>query len=613
MVKAEKTEAGSAPSRGYGGKPLPGWLKKSGTAALVFCAATAAFLVLLPMGLNQTLLSERLADRIAAWSGMKLIVKGDVSVGFFPFRATFTDVASADPLSALSLTAKRAEARFSLLSVVTGAAEVEDLLLDGTAITLRAKAADALGGLPASNPIQPMIAATRAALAADRASPDLAHVPNSPLGRLRLANSSLSLIWSDGREDKVDNVNASLEWLRLRGSATGSGTGVWRGEPIELSADVGAPLLLVAGGSSPLSFSLKAAPLSVSFDGTANLASDFYAEGSVDLQAASVSRVLSWSAAPMTANGPLGALELSGTITAADGKLKLGDARLALDGNPATGVLELDVAVPSPRLSGSLAFEKIDLASIGQSLPFGRARGGTGTQTLKGIDLDLRLSAQTANAGPWPIVNAAGTIRVDADDMLLDLGNGELADGAMSASLKIGGAPTARQASLKILAKDVIPAQLASPESGYPAIDAPLTLSASLSGPFDGWQSFVLSAQGALDAEVGSGTVRNFSAPGLAAAVLAGETFALADAYSGMSSIQSGHVQADIRQGAALIRSGELLVDQLRLGFSGAVPYRSGGVALNGLISRPDDTSPAAFFVGGTWATPFVTLAGQPR
>ncbi len=598
-------------------RQIPNWLRWVVAIGIGAIVIGSLVLVLLPMGLNQDTLRTRLQSQIAAWSGMSLAVKGKAAISFFPFKATLTDVTSNDALGAITVTAKTLEARFSVLSVLTGKVDIKELSLDGASITLRQRSGVKLGQLAENGALRPAIAIAKAAIDADRNNPDLGKITNRPLGSVKLTNSSLTYIWADGREDRLTDLSATLQWLKLRGAAEATGSAFWRGESVNFNIDIATPLLLASGGTSGLDFAFASAPLSFQFNGDTNLASDFFADGKLLLNAASISRVLSWSAAPMIANADMGALEISARLTTANSKLNFGDLKLSLDNNPATGTFEIDPLSTPVKLSGTLAFESLDFDSLAEALPMGQddspANVANGSP-LRGIDLDLRLSAESAKAGHWPITSVAGTIRVDNGDVLLDLGNGNLAGGEIAGSLHVVGPESARVAAFKFSARNVMADQLIKPEAAFPIISAPVHMQIDLGGGFKDWASFISSAQGSLKAEAGPGTIRNFSADSFVAAIRNGQIFALPESYSGLSAFESATVSADLKQGAAIIDAGELLLAGQRIMLAGAVPYLSGGVALNGLISaQSDPESSASFFVGGSWDKPFVTLVPWPQ
>ena len=590
---------------------LPGWVKLSAGVITVAAVLFGITYFLLPMGLNQTDLRFQLERQIADLSGITFSVNGDTSISFFPLRVELTDVSSKDALGAVTINAKRVEARFSATSALVGQIDVKSITLDSAHVTVRRKPDSQLDAFGSGGLLGPAIKMAKAAIDADHKVPDLASITNRSLGSVRFANSTLSLIRADGHEDLLQNVNADFSWRTLRGGAAMSGSADWRGEAFKFDLDVSSPLLLASGGTSAVIFNFSSAPLNFSFNGDCDLSADFFGDGNLTLTAASISKVLSWSATPMHPASDFGSVDLAGRLTASKGIMKFGDLQLSLDSKPATGTLEVDLTEDIAKLAGTLAFESVDLSSLVQSSLLDFAGGAPGMERsapFSGLALDLRLSATSAGFGAITIKNAAGTIRHDAGTTLLDIGNGELAGGDVSGSLQLSGGSTSRNAALKFSARGVKLGEI-STNPTLPKIDAPVNLKFELSGPFKTLPEFLQVGEGALSAEAAAGIIRNFSADSFAGAVGNGQIFALPETYSGLSTLETAVITAKLTKGAALVEASEVNINGHRIVLTGAIPYVSGGVALNGVIAGQGNSANwTPFFIGGSWDKPFVTL-----
>ncbi len=595
---------------------LPVWLKWSAFVGAVVATLVGLVLFILPMGLNQSLLRTQLEQQIADLSGMTLSVDGDVAISFFPFKATLTDVTSKDALGPVTFTAKRIEARFSVLSALRGRVAVKEVLLDGADVVLRARADMNFNSIAQSGALKPAIEIAKAAIDADYDNPDFRRISNFSLGSVRLSNSTISLIWPNGREDIATDVNGGIDWLTLRGIATMSGRAVWRGEEVRLGLSLAKPLLLASGGTSAGTLNFTSGPLTFGFNGDFNLATDFFAEGSLKMKTPSISEVFVWIAAPMSGPGNLTALEIASKLTVSRGKLQFGDLLLLLAEKTATGRLELDLATIPPKFSGTLAFDRMNFAKFGKLLPFTVENDGVGTADLtplSGLDLDLRISTKTIVLGSFAINNAAGTVLLNAGEAQFDLGSGEFGGGGVSANFQVKGVGSSRRALLKFSAHNVIPGQL-SENASLPKFDAPVNLQFDLSGPYKTLLDFLRSGEGTFSADASSGIIRNFSADSFFGAVRYGQIFALPEIYSGLSTLESAVVNAKLKQGAALLQASEVNINGQRIVLTGAVPYASGGVALNGVIAAQNDPGNwMPFFIGGSWDKPFVTLVPLPK
>ncbi len=592
-------------------KRLPAWVKWLAVTGTIVAVLLGLVVFILPMGLNQPQLRAQLERQIAEMGGMKLSVNGDAAISFFPFKVTLADVTSTDAHGALTVTAKRVEARFSMLSALVGRIAVKELILDGANIVLRERTGRKFSSIPQSGALKPTIDIAKAAIDANYDNPDLGSITNRSLGSVRLSNSKISLIWLTGREDIATDVNGAVDWLTLRGNAMMSGSGVWRGEVVRVGLYLAEPLLLASGGTSAGSLDFTSEPLTFTFDGDFNLAADFFAKGSTTLKAPSISKLFAWFAAPMRGGDRLQAVELSGNLVVSKGKLRVSDLLFLIGTNTATGTMEIDLAARPPKLAGTMAFEMWDFTRLGQVLPYTAENGGAGSAEhvpLSGLDLDFRISARTAMVEQFVVKNAAGTILLNAGEALLDLGNAEFGGGVVSANLQVTGAGGSRRAMMKFSARNVMPGQLSS-NASFPRFDAPVNLNFELSGPYKTLPDFLRTGEGSFSAEASAGIIRNFSADSFFGAIRYGNIFALPEMYSGLSTLESAVVNAKLNKGAAVLQASELNINGQRIVLTGAVPYTSGGVALNGVISgqsNPGNWTP--FFIGGSWDKPFVTL-----
>src|SRR6185436_2444916 len=140
----------------------------------------------------------------------------------------------------------------------------------------------------------------------------------------------------------------------------------------------------------------------------------------------SLRRMLEWSRADMPPGASSGPVALSGRISGDRKRLKLDNAEITLDGNPGTGVLELAIGEDVPGISGTLAFDQLDLRSfLAAFTPFtpgsDSAPGAIDVAFAEKYNLDIRLSAAKATAGDFSFANVAATAQVKGDLTAFDI------------------------------------------------------------------------------------------------------------------------------------------------------------------------------------------------
>jgi AsmA protein len=245
-------------------------------------------------------------------------------------------------------------------------------------------------------------------------------------------------------------------------------------------------------------------------------------------------------------------------------------------------------------------------------LPIGLAPNQTtDLALLDAIDLDLRLSAEEAKVGPLTIANAAGAIRISKGEADLDLGTGTLGGGTVIGRLKLSGPANAKLGDLKMQMTNLRQDQLEDLAQNIPNHTGAISGKLALTGPYSGIQSFLEKANGALEVNTGLGLVRNFNLETFQDALGQKGFFELASVFQGVTEIKPVALTAQVKSGVAIVSPTDVLVGGRRVIVSGAVPFLSRGLALNGVIAglpgEALDPNPLPFFIGGVWSKPLVT------
>ena len=108
--------------------------------------------------------------------------------------------------------------------------------------------------------------------------------------------------------------------------------------------------------------------------------------------------MLEWSRTDLPPVAPTGSIALSGKITGNRKRLKFDNAEVTLDGNPGVGVLDLSIGEDVPGISGTLAFDQLDLRSfLAAFTPFtpgsDSVPGAIDVAFAEKYNLDIRLSS----------------------------------------------------------------------------------------------------------------------------------------------------------------------------------------------------------------------------
>ena len=247
-------------------------------------------------------------------------------------------------------------------------------------------------------------------------------VRNVQLGKIAIEGGTVR--YSDARsaaQYDLMEINIDLSLPSLDDPLGLDGAFVWNGDKVVLDLDVAAPRAFSTGGTSAIELVLDAPKLNGTFSGMATLSPVLSIDGSAALRIPSVRELASWAGQPMAPGGGFGALDLKGAIDVKGDVYRFADATLSFDGMNGTGDIAIDAGRARPKLSGSLALDRLD-ANIYLGAPVasndndggapssagGSSGGGATSSTpatgwsdapidlsgLKAVDADLNLSVQ---------------------------------------------------------------------------------------------------------------------------------------------------------------------------------------------------------------------------
>lgn len=577
----------------------------------------------LPYVASAQIVRDRIALEVSAWSGYRVELGAAPEIEVWPFRAVLRNVTLSgwfDPERRPVITAERVDIDLSPLAALRGDVLFSNATLVRPTIRLASDSGDvSLSTSPVGGRIARSIEDARSVVATDPINPDVTALPHDTFGTIQVVDGRIVTAWSHKDEDLVTSVAGKLEWAALDRPSRLSMTGIWRGESIALELTAERPLVLLAGGTGPLSVTLKSAPASFGFSGTANLTADTFFSGSARFASPSLRRMLEWSTAEAVKGTPVGAVSVEGKIAGNRHRLKIEDTRVSIDGSSATGVLEFALAQRIPALSGTLAFQTLDLnslfATIGVADGPASLTGGVGTIPDHGIDLDLRLSSEKATSGSFSLTDMAATARIKGGLATIDISDAAAFGGNVQAGVRINRKPEGEIVEVRFLGEEV--------DGGIVAAFAPLirilpsakgNISLMLKAPAGTWSEMLASGEGTVAASFGEGVIQKFDIAAFLSRLAKGDFFALDEVASGSLAVKGVVVKAAVSKGIARITKAEIRAANATISASGIIPS-VGGLALSGLIASGDGTTAssrtATFFVGGSWSKPFVIPAAS--
>ena len=590
--------------------------KKIIWVAVAVVVAAAIIFVTLPLLASTQIVRYRIAQEMEALTGYRVTLGSAPEIRVWPsFHGVLKNVTLSEwgsdnrPV----VEADQVDIDLSAVAALMGKIEFSSARFIRPVIRVAPHGVLYLPASPGGGRIVDAIRAARQAVSKNPSKPDTSAIPSHSLGMIEITDGRV-VVAENGTERRiVDKLAGKIGWPSLKSEASVSLTGQWRGKDFSLDFSLGQPLVLFGGGTSDLSVDLASEPLSVSFEGTANLSQNAYFDGQLKLAASSVRQVLEWAGSKIASGAPVGPLTITSHMSGNGRRLKLDKAEIALDKSPGMGVIEISTLGATPSISGTLAFDQFDIGSFLTAftpLVAALKPGSDEGKMANKLKLDLRLSANKALAGSIPLANVAATAQVNGGLSVFDISDATAFGGSLQAGLHIDRKADGNHVELRLHATDIALGELTSTLGikGFVA-KTPATIAFSLKGIGETWNHIFSDGHGTFSAKLGAGNITGFDLRDFIRRTKAGGFFSLSDVADGSLKLGKAEIKATITNGLAKIDKATASGPPGALSLVGVVPYLGGGLALSGTLT-PADSKPATnFFIGGLWSAPFVAPA----
>ncbi|MEJ5080781.1 AsmA family protein [Ochrobactrum sp. MYb379] len=618
-------------------------------------AAVATLLAVIPFIVSTDAIRIRVAQEISAWTGYSVELREAPRLRVFPVLRASLDGVTLSKLSDQGakpfMSANRIEIELSPLDAIMGRLSFSETQIVRPHFNIGGPVdnfAELLDAIASSNGrLGTAIRAQRALQQNGANDKTLAtQQASQPFGRVVLRDGTISFNDPDSQEEPKDDqqitkLNATLEWPRTSSAATLRGSALWRGENTQFSLTAAQALPLLAGGTSDVTASFTSTPLNITFEGKANISNDRFFEGALSAKTPSLSNSLRWLALPPVAGSTeIGAFSLDSTITSTPRRLKFDNVEMTTDESPAKGVIEVGFEQDTPAITGTLAFEKLNLRrlfSIFVPLPENQPRSPSerdlnerdiiNTSFIDRSELDLRLSAQTATAGPVSMTGVAAAVQIRGGRAMFDIGDAKAFNGILQANLQIVRDLKTATGELRFNASDIDSSQLfAALGFDKPFVNGKGNVSLFMKAPANRWSGLLNNAQGNVSVQLNNGQMQGFSVQDFLTKAESQGFFALERQENVSLAFNRLDMKANLSDGVASLENATLITSQGTLNLAGIVPFVDRSLALSGEVifpnsqpqqqqentngqqAQPSPTKPPLhFFVGGSWDRPFIS------
>ncbi|MEM9357790.1 MAG: AsmA-like C-terminal region-containing protein [Pseudomonadota bacterium] len=341
---------------------------------------------------------------------------------------------------------------------------------------------------------------------------------------LQISQGRMSVMLPSGRNEWLFNVNMVIKPRRSKG-VVAQGTAVWRGHKIQIDVDAGLSSSDV--NQLPAKIAVSSPLFSMTFDGQVGFANGLEFIGNTVLsgkdtrQFARSLRII-W---PEWAG--ISDFQMSSPMTWTSSALTFEKVRAKFDENEATGIVAVKGTRDRAQITGTLAFETLDLTKYVVSAPtdattsdgqswWNRIAAAWSEPLIRHFDADLRMSAKEVVFGDQAVGNAAATVALKDGKLSAQLAKLSFAGGSGSGQVTIDQSGLVPKTSFHGKFVNVPLGDLTSSLFGHRGIEGRATITADLRSQGLDHQAFIRGLDGDLRLDLGSDGIVGFDLKALA-------------------------------------------------------------------------------------------------
>ncbi len=576
------------------------WLRLAGLAAAGLGIAAA----IAPWTVSRGALREEIAAQLRSSSGLYVFTQGPSVFSLLPRPSIdLQTISFVDPRGALVIEADRMTGHVRWLPLLAGRLELDRAELHRPRLVVD------LDG-------RPLTAAGAAVRAADArpATPEAAKADAARLGIVSFVDGEAVLRRRGAIVDRLDHIDATLDWRTVASPAALDGEVDWRGQRAALSVWIARPSDMLRGETSPLTLDLKSPALRLSANGTAAATPRPQLEGRLIASAPSARNILRLLGADTPLPLTMGAATLDARADISPNVINLAALKLGLDGADYEGALSWRTDDARPILSGTLATRSIDLREALRYLPslIGQDGHFSGDQIAwrdrDAFDLDLRISAARASWDRLVARDVAGAVLLRNGRLETSLADASLYKGDLKARLLLT-PDAAGRVELKstLQARNIDWAALGWDRFGDSHLSGLASAHLTLEGAGSNFAQIARSLSGRGDFDISKGDIIGLDVERALRRIERKPLASAVDIRNGRTNFERAHVAATIADGVATLDDGAIEAPGFVIGLTGAAQIAERQINLRAAVSSIDEKSdkprsPAfAFDIAGSW------------
>jgi AsmA protein len=541
---------------------------------LLALAASAIATAIAPWTFSAHALMKAIGAQLEAAAGLHVAAKGRTTFSLLPRpHIAVEEVAFADPGFALTIEAERMRGNVDILPLLGGRLELVGIELERPRIEIDLE----------RRPLGSAGAAARAA-AARPSTPEAEKADRARLGSVAIVGGVARVKTGDGRENRIDNIDATLDWSTIGAPATFDAAFGWRGERPRIILWVHRPGALLRGEHSPMMMRIDSDSLRLEAEGEAQGGPKPRFTGKINGATPSLRNALALASVSTPLPGPFENVQLSAKAGVGLRDIQLSDLRFSADENDFEGTFGLRYEGDKPIIHGTLASNFVSLKPmIADAPPLTAADGQWSREAfalpdIQGADVDLRLSAARARVLRLNLEEAALSLMMRGGRLEIALAEAQAYKGTIKGRITLaaksaGGVEVHANAQTQAVDASSLAWDVAARPDLSGLLDASIALDASGESPAELMRALDGRATVALtEGEVGGidleRALRRLDKRPLSSAL---------DIRSGLTLVDRASATIKIAEGAAAIEDGQARGPGFFLSFAGAarIPERS--------------------------------------
>lgn len=408
-------------------------------------------------------------------------------------------------------------------------------------------------------------------IVAEQSSPLLDAISKLNFETIFLRKTALAVRLPDGHVETLTDVDGEVT-QRRKSSLTLKGRGELRGQRVTIDATIGLVPDQRGVGGAPMKVAVKSAMLELAFDGRAVLTEPVHLSGAVEFKSPQLRALGRWFGMAWPAGTGLRNFTANGQMEWAGPALVVSRAVLGLDGNEATGTLNLNFAGARPFVGGTLALKSLDLgryfplpAAIEAAtpaaapLPIASSLRATDLSVplAQHVDADLRISADKVVIGRLPLGRSAAAVTIANGRLLADVGAFEFEGGRGSGQFSTDMTGSIPRVTVRGRLDDVDAQRFSMALFGHPVLTGKGTFTADVASQGRTGEDLLAVSHGKISIDMRSGGRLGVDLRALANA-------SQRQAVDGWGAASKGAFAFDEFSGLFSVRAGTLLADNVK-------------------------------------------------